>query len=71
MLKYQIVPLERDKKTGPEEEAVFGVFFSIAFILVNIRFYVRARMVNELWWDDFFLLLGLVKTPKEYCTTMH
>lgn len=36
---------------------------SIAFVFVSLRVYVRARIVKKLWWDDFFLLLGLVRTP--------
>lgn len=57
-----------DKSTGPEYEAVYALFMSIAFVLVNLRFYVRTRMVSKLWWDDFFLLLGMVRTQLESST---
>lgn len=60
-----MIPIEGDKNPGPPQEAIYSVFFSIAFILVNLRFYVRARIVKKLWWDDFFLLLGLVSTALE------
>ena len=61
-MEHQKIPPEGDENTGPLQEAITGLFFSIMFILVNLRFYVRARMVKKLWWDDFFLLLGLVST---------
>ena len=53
---------EEDKTTGPVQEAVSGLFLSIACVLVSLRLYVRARMIKKLWWDDCFLLLGLVRT---------
>lgn len=58
-MEYQGPPPGGDKNTGSVQEAVGGLFLSTAFVLVSLRFYVRARMV-KLWWDDFFLLLGLV-----------
>lgn len=59
-MERQVIPPGGDKSTGPELEAVIGLFTSIAFIFVNLRLYVRARIVKKLWWDDFFLVLGLV-----------
>ena len=58
----QVVSPRDDKTTGPVQEAVSGLFLSISCVLVSLRFYVRARMMKKLWWDDFFLLLGLVRT---------
>lgn len=63
-------PPEGDKNTGTQREVVYGLFLSIAIILVTLRFYVRARMVKNLWWDDIFLLLGIVKTLAKYCTAV-
>lgn len=61
-MEHQNVPPEGDNNTGPLREAITGLILSIAFILVNLRFYVRARIKKKLWWDDFFLLLGFVST---------
>lgn len=59
----QVVSPGDDKTTGPVQEAVSGLFLSVACVLVGLRFYVRARIMKKLWWDDFVLLLGLVRTP--------
>ncbi|MCJ1423453.1 hypothetical protein MMC29_001336 [Sticta canariensis] len=59
-MERQVIPPGGDNSTGPELEAVIGLFMSIAFILVNLRLYVRARILKKLWWDDFFLLLGML-----------
>lgn len=69
-MEHQPIPPGGDQNTGPAQEAIFFLFFSIAFILVNLRFYVRAQMVKKLWWDDFFLLLGMVRIFLENCTVM-
>lgn len=67
----QVVPSGGDENTGPVQEAVRGLFLSIACVLVILRLYVRARMVKKLWWDDFFLLLGLVRVTQSYCVAVH
>lgn len=61
-MESEVVPPEGDN-TGPTQEAINGLFLSIACVLVSLRFYIRARIVKKLWWDDFFLLLGLLRTP--------
>lgn len=66
----QVIHPRGDKNTGPMQEVVFSLFFSLSFVLVNLRFYVRARMVKKLWWDDFFLLLGLVTTSLKDCAAV-
>lgn len=63
MMEKHVVPSGYDKNAGREVEAVCALFLSIALVLVTLRFYVRAKMVQKLWWDDFFLLLGIVRTP--------
>lgn len=60
----QVAPPSRgDMNVGPEQTAIYGLFLSIAVVLVSLRIYVRARMVKKLGWDDFFLLLGIVRSP--------
>lgn len=68
-MEPQIISPRVEKDVG-HEEAVYAPFLSIAFVLVSLRLYVRARMVKKLWWDDFFLLLGMVGFPVEYFTTL-
>lgn len=63
-MEHTVAPPEVDQNTGPVQEAVAGLSTSVALILVILRFYVRARMVKPLWWDDFFLLLGMVRIKK-------
>lgn len=67
-MEYQFVPPGGDKNNGPTREAVYGLFLSIAFVVVGLRFYVRAWMLKILWWDDFFLLVGLVRRNIIVCT---
>lgn len=57
------------KNNGPGQEAVAGLSISIAFIMVSLRFYVRIRL-KKLWWDDFFLLLGMVRTLTKHGATV-
>lgn len=59
-MEQSVVPPGGDRNAGPELEALDSLSMSIAFVLVTLRFYVRACMVKKLWWDDLFLLLGMV-----------
>lgn len=61
-MEPQVVPPGGDENSGPEQEAFNGLVMSIALVLVSLRFYVRARIMKKPWWDDFFLLLGMVRT---------
>ena len=70
-MEHRVIPRGADRNADSEQLAVSAVFLSIAFILVNLRFYVRARMTKNLWWDDFFLLSGMVRTFMEICTAVH
>lgn len=69
-MKRQVAPPGGDRNTGPEQEAVSGLFMSISIVLVILRFYVRTRIVKKLWWDDFFLMLGMVRTLIKYCNAV-
>lgn len=55
-MEHREVPPGGDKNTGPGIEALYALFLSIGFVLVSLRFYVRAQIVRKLWWDDFLLL---------------
>ena len=70
-MEHRVVPPEADKPIGSGLFIVSVVILSIGFILVNLRFYVRARMTKNLWWDDFFILLGMVRNSIEICTAIY
>lgn len=62
-MEHQVVPRGDDENAGLEIEAFSALSLSIAFVLVSLRLHVPARMVKKLWWDDWFFLLGIVRTP--------
>lgn len=40
-----------------------GVYAStmvLGIILVTVRLYIRARMLRNLWWDDFVVTIAMV-----------
>ena len=41
---------------------VASVLVSIATVLVTLRLYVRTRIVKKPGWDDYLILLALVRT---------
>ena len=44
----------------------YSVLLGLALILVFLRLYVRARILHALGWDDFFMVLALVRlTPSK------
>ena len=42
--------------------AVNGVTIGLGVALVSLRVYVRTRMKNNFGWDDFFIILALVRS---------
>lgn len=66
-MERRAIPPGEEKNSDPGQQARSVLCQIIAFVLVSLRFYVRARMVKKLWWDDFFLLLGMVGIPTENC----
>jgi hypothetical protein len=45
---------------GPNINAATWVTWTIALIMVLLRFYTRARIVHALGWADWFIALSLV-----------
>lgn len=70
-MEHEAAPVGGDKNTGPEQMALHSLSAFIALVLVSLRFYVRARIVKKIWWDDFFLLLGMVRNLIKCSAGLH
>lgn len=46
---------------GPALVGIIGVFTGSAVIVVALRFYAKARTQGALGWDDFFILISIVR----------
>lgn len=46
---------------GPQLQAVCSTFVSLAFVSVLLRIYVRLRLVKAFGWDDWFMVLAMVR----------
>jgi nicotinamide riboside transporter PnuC len=53
-----------DSDRGPTYLAVLVVGLTLSIVFIALRIYVRARMVKNLWWDDWFMLISLVSVLK-------
>lgn len=40
--------------------AVYATTLAVAAIMVAVRLYVRKFILKKLWWDDLFVVIGLV-----------
>lgn len=47
---------------GAEIIIVAWVFTGISIVVAGLRLFVKARISKELGWDDFFILLSMVRT---------
>lgn len=52
---------KQDESRGAEIIIVAWVFTGIAIVVAALRFFVKARISKELGWDDFFILLSMVR----------
>jgi hypothetical protein len=57
-------PLPPDSDRGPTYLAVLVVGLTLSIVFIALRIYVRARMVKNLWWDDWFMLISFVSVLK-------
>ena len=55
------LPPGGDRDRGLDLVAVYAVSLAIASILVALRIYVRVTIIRKVWWDEFFIVLGLVR----------
>ena len=61
-----VAPTNGDYDRGPEFIRVAWIECSIAIIFVALRFYSRIKYVSKLWWDDWVMLLTLVRFEAEH-----
>lgn len=57
---YSKPPAGGDRNIGPNLEAAALATILIAAIVVVARFYARLRVVRNVGWDDWLMLLALV-----------
>ena len=61
MASPQIAPAEGDSNRAVELNALAWGWFAVSLIVVSLRFYSRIGLTRNLWWDDWFILLTLVR----------
>ena len=54
--------LPPDVNRGPEILAICGTLVGIALAMVILRIWVRAVMIKHMGWDDYIMILGMVRT---------
>ena len=55
------LPLGGDRDKSPALVAVSAISLGVALVLVALRLYVRVTIIRKVWWDEFFIILGLVR----------
>jgi hypothetical protein len=48
---------------GPKTIALVVVFTSLAFIAVCLRFFSRIRFAIHIGWEDYFIVVSMVRLP--------
>ena len=61
MASPQSAPPEGDSNRAVELNALAWSWFAVSSIVVSLRFYSRIGLTRNLWWDDWFILLTLVR----------
>lgn len=61
MASLQSAPAEGDSNRAVELNALAWSWFAVSSIVVSLRFYSRIGLTRNLWWDDWFILLTLVR----------
>ena len=56
-------PPEGDFNRAVELNALAWSWFAVSLTVVGLRFYSRIGLTRNLWWDDWFILLTLVRLP--------
>ena len=54
-------PSEGDFDRAAELNALAWSWFAVSLTVVGLRFYSRIGLTRNLWWDDWFILLTLVR----------
>ena len=56
-------PPDGDRNRAGELNAVAWTWTTIAGICVGLRLYSRLRITRNMWWDDYFIFLTMVRCP--------
>ena len=46
--------------------ALTGFFLAVVIIVLFLRIYTRVWIVHSFWWDDFTIILAVVRFPFPY-----
>ena len=60
---FEPPPPGGDENRRGEVIASIATTLSVATLLVSLRVYVRANITRSFSWDDFLILLSLVRHP--------
>lgn len=52
-----------DQNVGPTLKSLAWTLAAISIVIVSMRFYVRIFIVRRVRWDDWTMLLSLVRPP--------
>lgn len=58
-------PLTCKESYGPQLLAFSWAMMAIAVVAVLLRLYFKIRHVNKIGWDDYTIVLSLVRMPIE------
>lgn len=61
MSSFQQQPAGGDQNLGPTINAVCWLFTTLATLAVGARIYGRARLTHNLGWDDFWIVVAMVR----------
>ena len=50
-------------RRGPALLIISLIISPIAVVMTLLRFYVRAFRVKRIWWDDWLMVLAMVRHP--------
>lgn len=51
---------------GPQLDAITIAVFTLAVVAVTLRFLARVLIKAPIWWDDFLILVALVRIPYSF-----
>lgn len=64
----QLPPAGGDQNLGPTINAVNWLFTSLAALAVGARLYGRAKLTHNIGWDDFWIVIAIVRFPASFDT---
>lgn len=59
----QLPPAGGDQNLGPTINAVNWLFTTLATLAVGARLYGRVRLTHNIGWDDFWIVIAIVRLP--------